>query len=251
MREMTTWHKQRPFHHRCWIVLIFTLGASVGLCKLALWQWQRATEKDTWLARMAEAQQTAPLTLTQLDWTAPKRLDGMPLRGRVEWITPYVWLLDNQAVAGEIGYDVIIPVRAGKGATGANLPSSQAPLLLVNLGWMPAPASRDRLPEPVIPATLELDGVLRISPGGLLLGQNIETGPYPNRIQSVRVTNLSEQTSLPLPDAIFYQQKTPFIYHYRQNVMPPEKHRAYALQWLGLALVVLVGGLVLTRRSSP
>jgi cytochrome oxidase assembly protein ShyY1 len=128
--------------------------------------------------------------------------------------------------------------------------SSKEPLLLVNLGWIAAPVSRDQLPAPAIPSVLALDGLLRIKPGGLLLGQNIESGPYPNRIQSVRVASLSEQTGLPLADAIFYQKSSPFLYHYQHNVMPPEKHRAYALQWLGLAMVMLVGGLVLTRRGS-
>ena len=136
---------------------------------------------------------------------------------------------------------MLIPVRAPNASI----------LLLVNLGWVPAPASRAQLPRPVIPATLALDGVLRTAPGGLLLGQNIESGPYPNRLQSIRSEALGEVMGAPLADAVFYQQRTPFFYHYQPNVMPPEKHRAYAVQWLGLALVVLVGGLVLTRRMSP
>lgn len=241
MREMATWHKQRPFHHRRWIVLIFTLGVSACLCKLALWQWQRAAEKEAWLAHTAAVQLANPLTLAELDWHAPERLDGMPLRGTVQWVPPYVWLLDNQMVEREVGYDVLIPVRA----------DAYSPLLLVDLGWLPAPVGRQQLPQPVIPTTIELEGLLRTKPGGMLLGQNIEAGPYPNRLQSIRVDTLSQIMSLPLADAVFYQKHSPYIYHYQQNVMPPEKHRAYALQWLGLALVVLCGGLVLIRRSYP
>lgn len=250
MREAATWHKQGPLHRRRWLVLLFTLGASALLCKLALWQWQRAVEKEAWLQQVSAAQQAAPLTLGRIDWREPERLDGAVLSGQVIWQQPYVWLLDNQAVEGEIGYDVIIPVRADDGTTLTGTASSKRPLLLVNLGWIPAPASRDQLPVSVIPPVLALDGLLRIKPGGLLLGQNIESGPYPNRIQAVRVASLSEQTGLPLVDAVFYQKTSSFRYHYQHNVMPPEKHRAYALQWLGLATVMLVGGLVLTRRVS-
>lgn len=220
---------------------MFTLVVTAGLCKLSLWQWQRGMEKEAWLGRMAVAQQVAPMTLARIDWHNLESLDGLSLGGEVEWVSPHVWLLDNQAVAGEIGYDVIIPVRA----------DDARPLLLVNLGWVPAPASRQQLPRPVIPATLELDGLLRTAPGGVLLGQNIESGPYPNRLQSIRVDALSEIIGSPLADAVFYQKHTPFLHHYQPNVMPPEKHRAYAAQWLGLALVMLVGGLVLTRRLSP
>lgn len=240
MRDMATWHKQRPFHYRRWILLIFTLGVSAGLCKLALWQWQRAAEKEEWLAHVVTLQQAVPLTLTEIDWRQAERLDGAPLRGKVEWVAPYIWLLDNQLVAHEAGYDVLIPVRA----------DSHSLPLLVNLGWLPAPAQRQQLPLPVIPARFELNGLLRIKPGGVLLGQNIEAGPYPNRLQAIRVDSLNRISGLSLVDAVFYQQTSPFIYHYQQHVMPPEKHRAYAVQWLGLALVALCGGWVLSRRSD-
>ena len=45
MRDLATWNKQRPWHHRRWLVLLFTLVVTAGLCKLALWQWQRGVEK--------------------------------------------------------------------------------------------------------------------------------------------------------------------------------------------------------------
>ena len=98
---------------------------------------------------------------------------------------------------------------------------------------------------------MTLEGVLRMAPGGFLLGQNIEPGPYPNRLQSIRVETLRQAIGVPLADAVLYQRRTPFLYHYQHNVMPPEKHRAYGVQWLGLALVVLSGGVILTRRCSP
>jgi cytochrome oxidase assembly protein ShyY1 len=211
---------------------MFTLVVTAGLCKLSLWQWQRGMEKEAWLGRMAVAQQVAPMTLARIDWRNLESLDGLSLGGEVEWVSPHVWLLDNQIVNGEVGYDVLIPVRTEGG-------SSQ---LLVNLGWVPAPSDRSQLPNPAIPAAMTLEGVLRMAPGGFLLGQNIEPGPYPNRLQSIRVETLRQAIGVPLADAVLYQRRTPFLYHYQHNVMPPEKHRAYAVQWLGLALVVLSGG---------
>lgn len=232
MRDSAARDKRRPWHHRRWFVLLFTLVVTAGLCKLAFWQWQRGMEKTAWLAQMAKMQQAGPRTLAQIDWQHPESLDGQPLQGKAEWISPYVWLLDNQIVNGEVGYDVLIPVRAEGGSS----------LLLVNLGWVPAPSDRSQLPNPAIPAAMTLEGVLRMAPGGFLLGQNIEPGPYPNRLQSIRVETLRQAIGVPLADAVLYQRRTPFLYHYQHNVMPPEKHRAYAVQWLGLALVVLSGG---------
>ena len=110
MRDLATWNKQRPWHHRRGLVLLFTLVVTAGLCKLALWQWQRGVEKASLLERMVAAQQAPPQTLAQLDWSDPAPLDGLALQGEVEWVSPYVWLLDNQAAGGEIGYDVLIPV---------------------------------------------------------------------------------------------------------------------------------------------
>jgi len=69
--------------------------------------------------------------------------------------------------------------------------------------------------------------------------------------QTIRAETLRQAIGAPLVDAVLYQRRTPLLYHYQHNVMPPEKHRAYAVQWLGLALVVLSGGVMLTRRCSP
>ncbi len=63
--------------------------------------------------------------------------DGLMLQGKAVWLKPAVWLLDNQLIQGKAGYDVVIPV----------LVSDQGPAVLVNLGWVAAPQSRDQLPE--------------------------------------------------------------------------------------------------------
>ena len=102
--------------------------------------------KTAWLAQMAKMQQAGPRTLAQTDWQHPESLDGQPLQGKAEWVSPYVWLLDNQIVNGEVGCDVLIPVRAEGGSS----------LLLVNLGWVPAPSDRSQLPNPAIPAAMTL-----------------------------------------------------------------------------------------------
>ena len=84
MRDMATWDKQRPWHHRRWIVLMFTLVVTAGLCKLAFWQWQRGMEKTAWLAHMAKMQQAGPRTLAQIDWQHPGSLDGQPMQEEAE-----------------------------------------------------------------------------------------------------------------------------------------------------------------------
>ena len=98
--------------------------------------------KTAWLAQMAKMQQAGPRTLAQIDWQHRSHWMAQPLQGKAEWISPYVWLLDNQIVNREVGYDVLIPVHAQRGSS----------LLLVSLGWVPAPSDRSQLPNPAIPA---------------------------------------------------------------------------------------------------
>ncbi|ENY70937.1 hypothetical protein G114_15761 [Aeromonas diversa CDC 2478-85] len=218
-------------------LLLLTLIVSALLFHLALWQWHRASEKEALLARLA-SHSGAPLSAKDLLAKGEDSLDGLRLNGQGDWLSPHLWLLDNQVVDGIVGYDVIIPVQTQGG-----------PALLVNLGWTPAPPLRNERPALELPATLALDGLLRRPSSTLLLGENREPGPYPSRIQSVRPEELRAQSALPLGNLMLYQQTPGFRYHYVPSVMSPERHRAYAAQWLGLALVVLAGGIALTRRS--
>jgi hypothetical protein len=116
MRDSAARDKRRPWHHRRWFVLLFTLVVTAGLCKLAFWQWQRGMEKRPgwrrWQRCSRPGQDIGP------DRLATPGVTGWPASARkVEWISPYVWLLDNQIVNGEVGYDVLIPVRAEGGSS--------------------------------------------------------------------------------------------------------------------------------------
>ncbi len=213
------------------------------LSKLAWWQWQRGAEKAALLQQIAQRQQQ-PLTLAELEPATLAAADGARLVQQVRVLAPYSWLLDNQLQQGRPGYDVIVPVRELDG---------RGPVLLVNLGWLAAPVSRAELPAPQLPATLQLDGLLRVAPGNLLLGQNVEqTAGYPQRIQSVLPAELAQLSQLPLLNAVLYQRDSNFVYHYQAVTLPPERHRAYAVQWALLAIAALaVGFFAARRRAQP
>ena len=223
-----------------WLLVLFTLAAFLLLCKLSLWQWQRADEKQQLLQQQASWQQQGPVAWRELPLADPLQLDGVQLSGRAVWQQPAVWLLDNQLLDGKAGYDVVIPV----------LVDNSMPLVLVNLGWVAAPARRDQLPELGVPAEFELQGLLRTRLGGVLLGQNLEnSGLWPQRMQQVVPQELGQLLAQPVYTGVVYQQQSSFRYHYQAVVLPPEKHRAYAVQWALLALVVLVVAGALWRRE--
>ncbi|GAB59509.1 SURF1 family protein [Rheinheimera nanhaiensis] len=212
--------------------LCLTLTAFAILINLSWWQLNRAGEKTAQLQRLAALQTAGALTPAQLAELEPAAIDGAPLSGEARWLAPYSWLLDNQIVGGQVGYDVIVPVQV-EGLT---------PLLLVNLGWVAGGRDRRQLPLIEIPERIRLDGLLRTEVSGLmLLGQNAEeTGSWPMRIQQVDYGELARISGLHLlPVLLYQQQSTEFISHYQPVVLPPEKHRGYALQWFLLAVAVV------------
>ncbi|MBZ9613685.1 SURF1 family protein [Rheinheimera maricola] len=212
--------------------LCLTLTAFAILINLSWWQLSRAGEKTEQLQRLAQLQANGALQPAQLSLLAAEDIDGAPLQGEARWLAPYIWLLDNQIVSGKVGYDVIVAVQA----TGLATP------LLVNLGWLAGTSSRDLLPQPEIAEQFQLQGLLRVNVDGLmLLGQNAEdNGQWPMRIQQIDYAELSRHSGLALFPALLYQQQnSKFEPHYQPVVLPPEKHRGYALQWFLLGVAVL------------
>lgn len=216
--------------HPLWLVI--TLTAFIILINLAWWQLQRASEKTQHLQQLQQLQRDGALQPGELQALGSERFDGAPLVGQARWLAPYIWLLDNQIVNGKAGYDVVIPVKA----------DGLEPALLVNLGWIEGAPTRDELPQPDIPDVIVLDGLVRANVSGLmLLGQNAEdSGQWPIRIQRVDYSELSRLSALTLFPALVYQQRgSVYQPHYKAVVLPPEKHRGYALQWLLLAVAVI------------
>lgn len=215
--------------HTGWCFI--TVAAMMILIKLAWWQLDRADEKSHQLEHLARLQQLGPADWRQLQQLSAEEADGLLFRAEGRWLEPYLWLLDNQLIQGRAGYDVVIPVQF----------ADTAPLLLVNLGWIEAGSDRSLLPAPAIPEKIDVDGLLRTRLGGVLLGQNQEdNGSWPVRLQQIKPEELAAQLPVRLfPGMVYQQQGTVFVPHYQPVVLPPEKHRAYALQWFLLAVAVV------------
>lgn len=224
-----------------WVVL--TLTAFAILINLSWWQYSRAGQKQMQLQHLAQLQQSGPLSAGELQALATADADGILLQDDATWLRPYIWLLDNQIVDGKVGYDVVIPVSV----------SGLSDALLVNLGWIAAAPSRDQLPLPELTSQIQLDGLLRTSVDGLpLLGQNIEaTGQWPVRAQQVDYAAFSDMIGRTVYPALLYQHGgTVLLPHYKSVVLPPEKHRGYALQWLLLAVAVIGVALAASHTGS-
>jgi surfeit locus 1 family protein len=232
--------------NRCWVIrwrwLAITLIVIVLLLSLAFWQLQRANYKTELLARLARLQSMGAISALQLQGLAAAQADGVQIVTQAYWHAPYVWLLDNQMLQGRIGYDVIVPMQLE--VTGN--------LVLINLGWVAAPVDRTQMPVLDIPEHLNIRGVLRTHLGGFQIGNNTEPNAHwPMRIQRVDPIEFSVLLQQPLYRGIIYQLKnTPYVAHYQPVVMPPERHRAYALQWGLLAVAVIIIALAASLKRA-
>lgn len=252
--------KISAFGH-CWVLhwpwVLAVLAVAAVPAGLSVWQWQRGEEKSATLARIAHWEREGAVGLAKLTAVAGRApmatVDGMQLDFEARWIAPMVWLVDNRIVDRQPGYDVVIAVEDMDELRTAGSSGAAPRAALVNLGWIAAEGGRDALPVPAIPSRLRVQGIFRTDVTGLLLGANVEDhGRWPMRVQQADPAQLGAWLAVPLaPGLIHQQQASPFHIHYRPVVLPPERHRGYALQWGLIALAVIGVALAASARRLP
>ncbi len=99
------------FRPRPWALALAAAGCAAGIA-LGNWQTDRAAQKRA----------------------AGATVEQVALHG--EWVPQYTVLLDNKIYRGRPGYQVVQPLRIAGGKH-----------VLVNRGWVAAPARREQLPE--------------------------------------------------------------------------------------------------------
>ncbi len=119
--------------------------------------------------------------------------------------------------------------------------------VLVNRGWVPQGEDRRKLPEiTVTEAEISLRGIVNHfpRPGLVLAGAGIPSKNWPAIVQVVDIKVLEKLLSYALLDfQVELNQTDPYGYRrewQHRQTMPPEKHVAYAGQWLLLALLSTV-----------
>ena len=213
--------------------LIFTLLVFSGLVKLGFWQSDRALQKEQRLATIEQLSQTQALSLTQVLAQAKNEINDLPIFLEGEFTDDILFLLDNQANKGRLGY------RAYQVFTAENK------TILINLGWVQGSINRQELPDiKAITGKYQLSGhVRKIEKGIMLMEQQLEKNSWPLRVQQIELDKFSTLISRQLLPFVVYLDKTDSV-GYEKNwqpiVMPPEKHRAYAFQWFSLAIAWLL-----------
>lgn len=221
-----------------WIPVVITLIAFILLTRLGSWQLSRAVEKEQRLEQIAQYQALDVVSLAdvlQISQTYDPTGVTVALNG--SFANPQSWLLDNKVVKGQTGYDVLLALKT----------PNQQHAVLVNMGWIKADyAKRDVLPSFTIPTDqVSITGFVKAKDlaSFALSNESVNHQAWPQRIQQIDLDRLEQQSSLSFHPFVVYAQQAEnfgFVHHYQPVVMPPEKHRAYALQWFLLSIAVLV-----------
>lgn len=208
-------------------VLVTVLAAALGN-----WQARRGDLKEAIQARWDAAENIAPVELRTADdlegveSALPRRVT---LRG--EFIAAATVFVDNRTLDGAAGFQVLTPLRLANGTT-----------VLIDRGWLPRdardPSRHPTLRTPTgsvtidglavarVPRLLELASLpLPALPG---IWPNLEFEDY-ERVSGMPVARLVVQQSSDVADGLRRVWARP--------AMGVEKHRGYALQWYGLAVL--------------
>lgn len=216
-----------------WKVLLFAAFFFPLTVNLALWQLDRAAEKEQLLENHLQRGIATPVTLHE----AEKYQDQQYLRAQIkgEYDNRSPLLLDNRVRHGRPGFEVISPFKTIDGQW-----------LLVNRGWLLGNADRSQLPlVPDVEGVVVLSGYLYRSPGQqLMLGEDtwtVEAGP--KIIQNASPEKVAEKLAIPLYSySLRLDELAPGALETGWDVVnvQPGKHIGYAVQWSALAVALVV-----------
>lgn len=232
----------RRFRPARWSLLLTVFGIGVFVA-LGYWQLERAALKqsiqDTYERRLEMDYRTPDLDAGR-DAIAYARL---LLRGR--YLSAHNFLLDNQVHQGQAGYHVLTPFRLADGSR----------IVLVDRGWAAWGGRREVPAEIPLPAEADTIAGIAFYPeaAAFALGRIELSADWPQIIPRLDLDALREQYDEDLlPFVLWLAPERPgqFVRSWQPVWLPPEKSRAYALQWFSFAALALVLFVILNLRKA-
>jgi cytochrome oxidase assembly protein ShyY1 len=227
-------------------VLLTVCGVAL-FCMLGVWQLRRAAYKEVVFARFRHAADAPFVGLSSVpDRHRADAYSHVKVAGTFDGTKAY--LLDNQMRSGRLGVMVFVPFE----------PEGSSRLLLVDLGFL-AKMGPDatQLPDlPPIPEhVMTLTGIYAPPPlPGLKLGGNplLREKTWPKLVTWIDPRAIAADLHAAVYPHVLLSDPDPrsaYIRSWTANVMPPERHRAYALQWFSFAIAAIVMFFVLHRQK--
>lgn len=207
---------------------------------LGNWQSHRAAEKRELAAGFDRAMRSPPIELPAAPIDAAS-VAHQHVGARGTFVPERAVLLDNKLRNGRVGYEVVMPLRIGRSPWH----------VLVNRGWVAAPASREALPAVRTPAgPVRVEGIaLERIPRALAAGashgtvrQNLDIGAFAGETGLQLHPVVIEQHS-DLDDGLLREWPRPDL--------GIDRHESYSLQWYSFAALAVVLGIVFSFRRGP
>jgi len=225
------------------IVGLLVLGGLFAA--LGVWQLRRAETSRATFAAFAARTATTPLAALPNAVGDAERFRRVEVYG--EYIPEPQFLLDNMLHEGAAGYHVLTALRvAGSGEH-----------VLVNRGWLPTGGDRRVLPNVAVDSAPRrvVGRIERLPRPGLRLGG---AEPYvPGAATVVLQYPTADEIERDLGEAVLdYQlllepaEPAGFVREWRAPGMQPERHLAYAGQWLLLAVGAVLAAAVMVWKTS-
>lgn len=236
-----------PFFTITIIPALCVTMAFLLLCSLSLWQLQRGLEKQA--LEKTHSHQTQLDVLTMLDLPSVLKKPYL-YQNRIIKLTGYFQnhhtiLLDNKIHSGEVGYYVITPFLIDHNKS-----------ILINRGWITRGPSRAILPviEPILDQKTTIIGKINLPHKNRFIKNKLETHQSYFRIQEIDFTLLKPLFKTQLEpilinlssDSVFSFEALP-----QEAIwLNPKKHFAYAVQWLLLALSLVIIYTIVCRTKN-
>ncbi|HEX7029462.1 MAG TPA: SURF1 family protein [Gammaproteobacteria bacterium] len=235
--------KQQRWNLSFWPVLAFVLVLP-GLVWLGVWQVQRGIEKqelhDAFRLNAASEDIDDATALPLRVKDALPKYSEIRLRGR--YLNERTFLLDNMSSEGRPGHHVLTPFR----------PEGMNHVVIVDRGWRAGITRRRDVPAvpPAMSRTVQGKLAPFPQPGLELEGKPAPGGEWPRVVQFPDAADLSAQLGIPVADRRLLLDANAadgFVRDWKPPGIPPARHYAYAVQWFGLAIALIVIFIVMAR----
>lgn len=224
-----------------------------AMISLGFWQLRRADENRGLLLLAEQRRQQHPVPIEQLPLA--DLAEALSAGQREEWQhrqislqgqwQPQEFLLENQLDAARNGYHVIGVLLLASGQR-----------VLVNRGWVSAPALRSELPSyPAVAREVAEIGEIYVA-AHVMVDEPIFAEPgWPRRIGKLSIPGIARELDCELlPVIVRLREGSPsaLTAHWPVVNIAPEKNVAYAIQWFAMSAALVVCYLVLGfRQGAP
>lgn len=214
-----------------WHMTTLALMAMSFLVYLGTWQLQRAAEKREMIVSEAQLASQAPI-MWEPGMVNPGQYQPVELQG---FFLPEVFLLDNQHHQHQFGYHVLTPMQLNSGG-----------VVIIDRGWVSGDPARKQFPEVTNPRqVLKLSGQAYYPSDKIrVLGQILEKKRINlaiiEKIDTHLISQFLHKSVYPFIIRLSPDEAHGYVREWPVVSMSPERHKAYALQWFAMALVILV-----------